>query len=224
MGSSPPVKILTPLQERFLDAFFARTQAFWLTGGTALSAFYLRHRYSRDLDLFTLDDRAMAEAGRVAGDAARSLGASLTEIQTTPTFRRVLVASPAGEQVLVDLVRDTDYQVEPRKPSAGPVRYDALPDLCCNKLCALLGRREVRDYIDVYVLGRAGHRIVDHLDQARMKDGGLDPALLAHLLKDFSLAESPPFMVAPVVPEEVTAYFQNLTVELLRKAFPGGTK
>ena len=30
-------------------------QHFFLTGGTALSVFYLHHRYSNDLDLFTRD-------------------------------------------------------------------------------------------------------------------------------------------------------------------------
>lgn len=220
MGSSAPPKILTALQERFLGAFFARTQAFWLTGGTALSAFYLRHRLSRDLDLFTLDDRAMADAGRTVGDAARSLGLSLSEIQTTPTFRRALVVDPAGDQVLIDLARDADYQVEPRKPSAGPIRYDSLPDLCCNKLCTLLGRREVRDYVDVYFLDRSGTRIADHLDLARNKDGGLDPALLAHLLKDFTLTESPAFMVEPVSPQDVTRFFKTLSADLLKRAFP----
>jgi Nucleotidyl transferase AbiEii toxin, Type IV TA system len=50
--------ILTPLQNSFLAEFFHLAQDFYLTGGTALSAFYLRHRYSVDLDLFTHDDEA----------------------------------------------------------------------------------------------------------------------------------------------------------------------
>ncbi|MFQ5865173.1 MAG: nucleotidyl transferase AbiEii/AbiGii toxin family protein [bacterium] len=43
--------ILNPLQNSFLDEFFQQTQEFYLTGGTALSAFYLQHRYSEDIDL-----------------------------------------------------------------------------------------------------------------------------------------------------------------------------
>ncbi len=48
--------ILTPLQQDFLVRFFAVPvgQRFWLTGGTALAAFYFHHRVSDDLDLFTL--------------------------------------------------------------------------------------------------------------------------------------------------------------------------
>jgi predicted nucleotidyltransferase component of viral defense system len=59
MAETP--NVLTPLQRDFLSAFFARSIAepFFLTGGTALAAFYLHHRYSEDLDLFTLDHDAL---------------------------------------------------------------------------------------------------------------------------------------------------------------------
>ena len=46
---------LTRLQREFLSKFFARPsgKAFYLTGGVALSEYYLQHRLSLDLDLFT---------------------------------------------------------------------------------------------------------------------------------------------------------------------------
>ncbi len=49
------VQILTNEQRIILDevkqdSFF---RDFYLTGGTALSAFYLQHRYSEDLDFFS---------------------------------------------------------------------------------------------------------------------------------------------------------------------------
>ena len=50
------VKILTELQKKMLEIFFSVPELkehFYLTGGTALSAFYLQHRLSDDLDLFT---------------------------------------------------------------------------------------------------------------------------------------------------------------------------
>lgn len=46
--------LLTPLQQAILVGFFAGGAAlfgFFLTGGTALAEFYLRHRESVDLDL-----------------------------------------------------------------------------------------------------------------------------------------------------------------------------
>lgn len=49
--------ILSSLQNEFLKKFFASPVGpkFFLTGGTALSVFYLKHRVSYDLDLFALD-------------------------------------------------------------------------------------------------------------------------------------------------------------------------
>jgi predicted nucleotidyltransferase component of viral defense system len=57
MGSSDK-EIITQFQREFLESFFEQTQAFFLTGGTALSAFYLHHRYSQDIDLFTVQKKA----------------------------------------------------------------------------------------------------------------------------------------------------------------------
>lgn len=51
------IDILTPKQQRILSLIgendFLRTN-FYFTGGTALSAFYLNHRLSDDLDFFSL--------------------------------------------------------------------------------------------------------------------------------------------------------------------------
>jgi predicted nucleotidyltransferase component of viral defense system len=52
-------EILTTQQNKFIE-FFKNEQAlnkyFYLTGGTALAAFYLNHRKSEDLDFFKRRD------------------------------------------------------------------------------------------------------------------------------------------------------------------------
>src|SRR3989338_2635470 len=48
--------ILTPKQLNFLELAQAQasiTKGFYLTGGTALSEFYFKHRLSEDIDLFS---------------------------------------------------------------------------------------------------------------------------------------------------------------------------
>ncbi len=53
------MQILTPRQIAFLEFLgeeeFVRNN-FYLTGGTALAAFYTHHRYSEDLDFFSEDE------------------------------------------------------------------------------------------------------------------------------------------------------------------------
>lgn len=51
-------EILTPLQKKFIELFAKNKplkNRFYLTGGTALAAYYLNHRYSEDLDFFSLE-------------------------------------------------------------------------------------------------------------------------------------------------------------------------
>lgn len=44
---------LSPLQRDLLEAFFRHESRFRLTGGAALAGYYLGHRETADLDLFT---------------------------------------------------------------------------------------------------------------------------------------------------------------------------
>jgi hypothetical protein len=46
-------KACTPLKRDVLNAWFAKDSRYFLTGGSALGLFYLHHRKSYDLDLFT---------------------------------------------------------------------------------------------------------------------------------------------------------------------------
>ncbi|MBI3058289.1 MAG: nucleotidyl transferase AbiEii/AbiGii toxin family protein [Deltaproteobacteria bacterium] len=49
-------KVLTPLQAKVLVILFDNgigERGYYFTGGSALAEFYLQHRYSDDLDLFT---------------------------------------------------------------------------------------------------------------------------------------------------------------------------
>lgn len=53
-------KILTEKQVRLMELLPEEIlSAFYLTGGTALSAFYLEHRVSEDLDFFTDSEDTM---------------------------------------------------------------------------------------------------------------------------------------------------------------------
>ncbi len=118
MGSSPK-DILSPLQWEFLSLFFQGAPPFFLTGGTALSAFYLQHRYSEDLHLFTLDGNAFDRVPLYAADTAKRLTAPVASLRTAPQFHRYKL-SRQEESVIVDFVREVIPQVsEEKKTSTG---------------------------------------------------------------------------------------------------------
>jgi hypothetical protein len=68
---------------------------------------------------------------------------------------------------------------------------------------------EPRDLIDVMFLERAGYRVEDALALALRKDAGVDPGILAWLLRDFPLGPLPEMLV-PFTTEELRLYRDEL--------------
>jgi predicted nucleotidyltransferase component of viral defense system len=216
---SSPKDILSALQWEFLSFFFQGSPPFFLTGGTALSAFYLQHRYSEDLDLFTLDSDAFDRVPLYVADAAARLTASVASLQTAPQFRRYKI-SRKGEPVIVDFVREVVPQVSVEKNSFDGIIVDTLDDITANKVCTVLSRAEIKDYIDLYFLARAGYRLENYIEAAQRKDAGVSRATLAYLLSEFRLSKIPYFMIAVVSLEDLREYFQSLARKLAVESFP----
>lgn len=212
---------LTPLQHEILDAFFQRENRFFLTGGAALSGFYLGHRETHDLDLFTLAD-ALDDAVALVGEITREAGASFESIQTAPDFRRLLVRRGL-EAVIVDLVRERVPQLVYEKALIKGIRVDSPEEILANKLCALLSRSEIRDLVDVRALEKAGYGLEDAIAAAAQKDAGLTPAQLGWVLGQMKLGEDA-ITTADVSVEELRQYLADLIARLGRLAFPGAPK
>lgn len=192
-----------------------------LAGGAALVGFYLPHRTTRDLDLFW---KGLTTLGRIPEDAAdilRAVGLDVATLQTSPAFCRQAVRS-ATESCVVDLV------AVPGRPELAPemvrvgehsIRVEPRQQILVSKLCALLGRSEIRDLQDVQALVESGADIEVALRAAPALDGGFSPIVLAQLLDGLPLSA-----VAPVVglsPEEVTkiiAFREWLVAHLVRTA------
>lgn len=118
---------LTPLQAAFLTRFFATAtgQRFFLTGGTALAAFHLHHRVSVDLDLFTLDDLALREAGVLIPRLAVDLGCRIGRVRRTEHFGQFLLKVETGQPLQIDLVRDFGPQYGQRR-KVGEIVVDSI--------------------------------------------------------------------------------------------------
>ena len=217
MASSPDSK-LTPLQLAVVTAFFAREQRFFLTGGGALAGYYLGHRTTEDLDLFTTDDEAFERGRRVLEDVASELGGTLAVRQDTPRFKR-FVLTRGDEGLVIDIVRDTNHQLHVEKLERDGVRLDPPDEILANKLTTLVGRAEERDLVDVMFLERAGYPVEAALASALAKDGGCTPATLAWLLSEITIPEG---ITLPggVSASELREYVTTLVTRLRRLALP----
>ncbi len=185
MDSSPG---LSELQAALLREFFARESRFVLTGGGALVGFHLHHRTSNDLDLFTKPPVDLEDGKLALAAAAAAMGCSVETVKTYPDFHRALVRR-GTESVLVDLVVDRVPDVDQPATVAGGIRVHSLREIAANKVCALLGRGEIRDLIDLRAILARGLDLGAVLADAQRKDVGASAATLAWIVDGIRIGE-----------------------------------
>jgi hypothetical protein len=207
---------LTSLQTRVLRAFFERERGFFVTGGAALVGFYLHHRLTDDLDLFTVDEDAFERGPHVVAELGNHLGARLDVRQDAPGFKRYALTFADGSLV-VDLVLDRAPQLFPQKSERDGVVVDPLAEILANKLTALVGRAEERDLVDVLFIERAGHPVEDALAAALAKDGGCTAATLAWVLSEWAIPDGVP-LPGGVSATELREFSADLVKRLRRAA------
>lgn len=207
--------MLTPLQRELATAFGSKSPKSFLTGGAVLVGWVLRHRTTDDLDWFT-DDEIAAQAAKAALDvAAADVGGEVETLMASPDFRRALVRRGV-ESVKVDLVFDRAPQLFPKVVRDG-IRMDSVEEIFVNKICALVGRSEIRDAVDLLALERHGLRVEDYIVGASSKDGGVTPATLAWLIGTLHIPEHLPG--GGDVPE-LKAFLAQLEGRLLAMVHP----
>ena len=71
---------LTPFQHQIIRAISKSPlqNQFYLTGGTALSVFYLHHRYSLDLEFFTADPTSVSRVPAIIKKIAKEINAQVS--------------------------------------------------------------------------------------------------------------------------------------------------
>jgi hypothetical protein len=212
---------LTPLQASVLAGFFANTagQHFYLTGGTALAAFHLHHRVSVDLDLFTLDDLALREADILLPQLAARINCRLGAMRRTEHYREVFLEPETGDPLKIDLVRDFGPQYG-EHIKLGSVVVDSIENIGANKLTAILGRTEPKDFVDLYFILRAGYSFDDLLAKAQTKDMGLRPFYLAGSLRQVRNFRRLPTTTPPLTLSELQYDMLTLADRLLDQEQP----
>lgn len=172
----------SPVLDNLQDAILRRignvpdSGNFYLTGGTALAHFYLRHRQSRDLDFFTAMEELVEPFSRHLEEALRAIGMTVQRQRGVHSFVELLVRRD-DEATIIHLAQDAAFRFEPTRtfPDYPGVQVESLVDVASNKLLALYGRATLRDFIDVYVLIAKGHFTADVLvEKAKIKDPGFD--------------------------------------------------
>ncbi|MBI3207005.1 MAG: hypothetical protein HYZ29_36040 [Myxococcales bacterium] len=159
-----------------------RTPDSYLAGGAALHIEPTSKRYSNDLDYFHDSEERVASAFAEDRALLGSEGYAVEVLLNQPGFIRAIVKKAAGE-TKVEWAHDSSWRFLPTVESelAG---FQLHPiDLAINKLLALAGRNEPRDFIDVMEVHRSVLPLGALCWAAAGKDPGFTPPLLLDLLR-----------------------------------------
>jgi len=213
------VRVLTSIQEDFIG-LFAQTplrETFFLTGGTALSAFYLKHRLSEDMDFFTEEEGQVPRVTTLLEEIASKLRGRLEVKRSFRSYLEFFITR--GEETLrCDFAMDSPYRLKEKifKEEHG-IYVDNVLDISCNKLSALYDRSDPKDFVDVYFIDREIIPFEELLKEARRKHVGLDNYWLAVSLakiEDFNIL---PRMLKPVTLKELKGFFDRKAKWLMEK-------
>lgn len=205
------IDVLTPRQRAFLEAagkdeFIVRD--FYLTGGTALAAFYLGHRYSEDLDFFSEKEVDTLALNVFFKRVKPRLDVAKIDFQQS--YNRNLVFLEYGD----DEILKTEFtyfpfpRIEKGRSEYG-IEIDSLLDIAVNKLFTIYQRTKARDYIDLYcICHKNGFSIADLTAKARAKfDWHIDPLQLGAQFVKAGDARDLPRMISATADEEWRNFF-----------------
>lgn len=211
------------LQDKFLDKFFSSKFAgdFYLTGGTALARYYFNHRESVDLDLFTQNqDVDFNEVNFVVLKILDSLGLIITKQVVTETFLQYICRDSKKSPIKVDLVKDIPVHFG-KILIRGKIRLDSLENIGSNKILAILGRTDAKDFVDLYFILNETKLKFDYLfNSAKKKDLGLSELYLASSMRQIEMVNIYPSMLRDLNKTDLVKFYQNLSKKLLTKIKP----
>jgi predicted nucleotidyltransferase component of viral defense system len=210
--------ILTAEQKNLLLAL-TRSElrsSFYLTGGTCLAAFYLFHRLSEDLDLFSQEP-----VGIEPVLAFLKTLPDVVDIQYERKFDRkiFLLRQTNGRHLKVEFTTYPFQQCEKRM-MVGEVAIDSLKDILVNKIMAITDRRDSKDFVDLYFgLKKSPELNLKHLLRATEAKFGIKG--VSHIIKGRFLGEFPPLgalsMREDLDYEAIKEFFKKQSLSLISK-------
>lgn len=174
---------LTDFQRRLLaDLAAAPTEGRYLAGGAALHFAPNSTRYSDDLDFFHDSEAMVAAAFAQDRDTLGRAGYGVDRELTLPGFVRAVVHR--GEDATrVDWAHDSAWRFMPLvSDELGGLLLHPV-DLAVNKVLALAGRDEPRDFVDILFVHRQVLPLAALCWAGAGKDPGLAPLSLLELLR-----------------------------------------
>lgn len=146
------ISIITKEQQKILDEINKSqylVSNFYFTGGTALSKYYLQHRYSDDLDFFSEKKIDQQLIFSIVSSWKNKLGFSFKSRFIEVVYRFEI----SFNNNFIKL--DFGYYPYPRLKTGkkiNNINIDSLFDIAVNKLLTINQRTDIKDFVDLYFL------------------------------------------------------------------------
>jgi hypothetical protein len=217
--------IITDLQREILLIFstIPDSDMFYLTGGTALTEFYLAHRKSFDLDIFTTEKALVIPFSHTFEDEIKKVF-QIKVIRRLETFVEFEV-SGKDEKTRVQIAIDSPFRFENPVDSDIGIKVNDYTDLIVDKLLAFFGRAEPRDAVDLFFILK-DEDFWKLTELAKGKDPGFDLYWMAIALKKVENFPDeinlwPVDMIKDVNPKEIKTLFSKLAIEIMERIKKG---
>lgn len=163
--------ILSANQSRILKAISDDStirQKFYLTGGTALAEYYLRHRLSEDLDFFSEEEFDPQAISVFFAKNKKSLG--IKKIDFQQSFNRNLFFLRLKNDIIKTEFTYFPFPRIEKNAKKDKLSIDSLIDIATNKLFAIYQKPRSRDFIDLYlIIKKTGWKIEELVKKAKIK-------------------------------------------------------
>jgi len=203
--------ILNDNQIRVLDAVSQSRELcdfFYLTGGTALAEFYLRHRLSEDLDFFSESEFDVAGINAFLAKNKSKLGIKKIDFQRS--FNRNLYFLDFKDgSVKMEFTYFPFPRIE-KKRKHGALNIDSAIDIAVNKIFTVYQNPRSRDFIDLYCINKSfGFDIGGLVKKAKVKfDFHVDSLQLGSQFLKVRVLKDYPTMAIDIKNDDWQNYFE----------------
>jgi predicted nucleotidyltransferase component of viral defense system len=216
-------KGLTARQKQFLELVLRQPYIlanFYLSGGTVLSAWYLHHRESYDLDFFSFRPFDEGNIVRWLKANQETIGYKMLNIDEDFGFLTATFRYHNDTFLKVDFNRYTRSVLKKGFLWRG-LTIDSLYDIAVNKLFTIATLPRTRDYVDVYCIYKEKKLSLRTLvnDATKKFNEPVDPLQLAKNFLKVSEYADLPKMLIPFNPKEMEQFFEELATSMKQSIF-----
>ncbi|NCO24944.1 MAG: hypothetical protein COW72_00790 [Candidatus Nealsonbacteria bacterium CG18_big_fil_WC_8_21_14_2_50_37_10] len=217
------IKILTKEQKFFLDLVSQEKylcKKFYFTGGTPLCAFYLHHRISEDIDLFSEKEINLLPIKAFIGKIQKKLKLKKVDYRQFLGLYTFQLFFSNKEILKIDF----NYYPFPRIEKGikyKNIEVDSVYDIAVNKVHTIFMKPRARDFIDIYfIIKEKGYNFDDLLMKAKAKfDWHIDPIQLGSRLLVAAEATDYPRMLKEIDHHQWKEFFVEEAKKLKKKIF-----